>query len=113
MKRINLLIAVLTVGVALGLVGNRVLSAQDNLNAGTVLHRTVLKGATGWEAILVQGALPPGAESDKHTQSGNYNLESNQNFERFKNIGGSSELCGLHSADCGRHMGSLPVSADR
>ena len=51
--------------------GSRMLNAQDNLKAGTVLQRTELKGAPGWEAILVQRILPPGAESGKHTQSGN------------------------------------------
>ena len=72
MKRINLLVGVtLTLGVALGLLGSPMLSAQDNLKGGTVLQRTELKAAPGWEAILVQRILPPGAESGKHTQSGN------------------------------------------
>jgi len=72
MKRTNSLVGVtLTVGVVLCLVGSRMLSAQDSLKSGTVLQRTELKGAPGWEAILVQRILPPGAESGKHTQSGN------------------------------------------
>src|SRR5207247_10535851 len=72
MKHINLLLGVtLAVGVVLGLLGSRMLSAQDNLKSGTVLQRTELKAAPGWEAILVQRILPPGAESGKHTQSGN------------------------------------------
>ncbi len=72
MKRINLLVMViLQLGVALGLLGSQMLSAQDNLKGGTVLQRTALKGAPGWEAILVQRIVPPGAESGKHTQSGN------------------------------------------
>jgi quercetin dioxygenase-like cupin family protein len=72
MKRINFLLGfTLAVGVALCLLGSRTLSAQDNLKGGTVLQRTELKGAPGWEAILVQRILPPGAESGKHTQSGN------------------------------------------
>ena len=72
MKRINFLVGVtLVVGVALGLLGSPILSAQDGLKAGTVLQRTALKGAPGWEAILVQRIVPPGAESGKHTQSGN------------------------------------------
>jgi quercetin dioxygenase-like cupin family protein len=67
-------------GVALGLLGGRVLSAQgttaqegmkpDPLNLGTVLHRTELAGAAGMEAILVLRELPPGGEAGKHTQSG-------------------------------------------
>src|ERR1035441_3680177 len=72
MKRINFLVGVtLVVGVALGLLGSQTLSAPDGLKAGTVLQRTELKGAPGWEAILVQRIVPPGAESGKHTQSGN------------------------------------------
>ena len=62
---------VLTVGVALGVFGNRLLSAQDPLKAGTVLARTELASAKGMEAILVLRDVPPGAESGKHTQSGN------------------------------------------
>ena len=72
MKRINLLVTVtLAVGIVLGLLGSRMVSAQDSLKSGTVLQRTELKGAPGWEAILVQRDLPPGVESGKHTQSGN------------------------------------------
>jgi quercetin dioxygenase-like cupin family protein len=72
MKRINFLVGVtLALGVGLGLLGSGTLSAQDNLKSGTVLQRMALKGAPGWEAILVQRTVPPGAESGKHTQSGN------------------------------------------
>ena len=72
MKRIDLLVGVaLAMGLALGLLGSQTLSAQDTLKTGTVLQRTELKGSPGWEAILVQRVLPPGAESGKHTQGGN------------------------------------------
>ena len=72
MKRIHFLVRVtLAVCVVLCVLGSRMLSAQDNLKNGTVVERTELKGAPGWEAILVQRILPPGAESGKHTQSGN------------------------------------------
>src|SRR5438105_2665592 len=55
MKRINFRVwAALVVGVVLGVSGSRLLSAQDNLKAGTVLQRTDLKGAPGWEAILIE-----------------------------------------------------------
>jgi len=71
-KHINFLIGVtLALVFALGLLGTRMLRAQDNLKGGTVLQRTDLKGAPGWEAILVDRTLPPGVESGKHTQSGN------------------------------------------
>jgi quercetin dioxygenase-like cupin family protein len=85
MKRINFLIGVaLAVGVTLGLLGSRIVSAQDNLKGGTILNRTELKGAPGWEAILVLRELPPGAESGKHTQAGNeivYILDGSVTFE--------------------------------
>lgn len=72
MKRINFLVGVtLAVGVMLGVLGSRLSIAQDNLKGGKVLQRTDLKGAPGWEAILVLRELPPGAESGKHTQAGN------------------------------------------
>jgi quercetin dioxygenase-like cupin family protein len=85
MKRITFLVGVaLTVVVVVCVSGSRMLSAQDNLKGGTVLQRTELKGAPGWEAILVQRILPPGAESGKHTQSGNeivYIEEGSVTFE--------------------------------
>jgi len=85
MKRINFRVGVaLVVGVLLGVSGGRMLNAQDNLKAGTVLQRTDLKGAPGWEAILVERILPPGAESGKHTQGGNeivYIQEGSVTFE--------------------------------
>jgi|ERR1700676_365979 quercetin dioxygenase-like cupin family protein len=65
----------LGVGVMLGLLGSRMSSAQDkekgNLKGGKILQRMELKGAPGWEAILVDRTLPPGAESGNHTQAGN------------------------------------------
>lgn len=72
MKRIHLLVVVtLVLGVGSGLLGSRLLNAQEPLKRGTVLKRTELKGTPGWEAILVQREVPPGAESGKHTQGGN------------------------------------------
>jgi quercetin dioxygenase-like cupin family protein len=72
MKHINFSVGVtLAVGVVVILLGSRVLSSQENLKGGTVLQRTELKAAPGWEAILVLRILPPGVESGKHTQSGN------------------------------------------
>jgi len=68
MKRVSFLVGIT---LAVGLLGSQMLSGQDNLKAGKVLQRTELKGAPGWEAILVERILPPGAESGKHTQSGN------------------------------------------
>ena len=72
MKRTESLVVVtLAMSIVLGFLGNPILSAQDNLKACTIVQRTELKSAPGWEAILVQRILPPGAESGKHTQAGN------------------------------------------
>jgi hypothetical protein len=62
MKRTEVLVVVtFAVGMVLGFLGSPILSAQDNLAAGTIVQRTELKSAPGWEAILVQRILPPGA----------------------------------------------------
>ena len=73
MKRTVLIVFTLSMGVTLGLLGSRMSSAQekDSLKGGKILQRMELKGAPGWEAILVDRPLPPGAESGKHTQAGN------------------------------------------
>ncbi|MGA3195941.1 MAG: cupin domain-containing protein [Terriglobales bacterium] len=72
MKRIRLLVGImLALGLGLGLVGRPMLSAQEGLKSGRVVKRTDLKESPGWEAILVQRDLPPGAESGEHTQGGN------------------------------------------
>jgi len=72
MKRVQMLLGVgLVVGVVLGVLGGRLLSAQDPLKSGTILQRTELVGAKGTEAILVLREVPAGGESGKHTQTGN------------------------------------------
>jgi len=91
MKRSNFwVVCMLVLGGMLGLVGSRVSSGQDkekekeNLKGGKILQRTELKGAPGWEAILVDRTLPAGAASGEHTQSGNeivYIVEGSVIFE--------------------------------
>jgi len=72
MKRIFLLLGItFAVGAVLGLLGSRMVSAQEPLKSGTVLQRTEVASAKGTEAILVLRDLPAGGESGKHTQSGN------------------------------------------
>ena len=73
MKRLIFLVVALALGVMLVALSSRRLSAQEkeNLKGGKVLARTELKAAPDWEAILVLRSLPAGAESGKHTQSGN------------------------------------------
>ena len=72
MKRMHLSMGVVfAVGVALGVLATHTMSAQEALRSGKVLQRTELVGAKGMEAILVLREVPAGAESGKHTQSGN------------------------------------------
>lgn len=71
MKRFHLFLGVVVaVCVASVVFGGRMLSAQQQLKAGTVLARTEVAHAKDMEAILVLRVLPPGGESGKHTQSG-------------------------------------------
>jgi len=70
MKRYGLLVITLLIGGALGMLGSRLLSAQEPLKQGTELARTDVAGSKGMEAVLVMRELPGGAESGKHTQSG-------------------------------------------
>jgi|SRR5271165_2773002 len=70
MKRILCLLGIaLAFGVGLG--SSPSANAQENLKSGKVISRVDLKGAPGWEAILVERILPAGVESGKHTQGGN------------------------------------------
>jgi quercetin dioxygenase-like cupin family protein len=71
MKRVGFLVGMaVAVAVVLGFTGIRTLSGQEGLKSGTILQRTDLKAAPGWEAILVQREVPAGGESGKHTQAG-------------------------------------------
>lgn len=71
MKRIVLFGITVILGAVLGVLGSRMLNAQEGLKSGTILQRTDLASAKGMEAILVLREVPPGKESGKHTQSGN------------------------------------------
>lgn len=85
MKRIAFVLGVtLAAGIAVGVIGSQVLSAQQELARGTVLQKTELAGIKGKEAALVLRELPPGKESGKHTQSGTevaYILDGSVIFE--------------------------------
>ena len=85
MKRTIVVIGLtLAIGTALGIIGTRILYAQQELAKGKVLQRTDLVGAKGKEAVLVLRELPPGAESGIHYQSGNevaYVLEGSVTLE--------------------------------
>jgi quercetin dioxygenase-like cupin family protein len=59
----------LVVGIVVGVVGTRMLSAQQELAKGTGLQTA--ERIKGKGAMLVLRELPPGAETGKHRQSGN------------------------------------------
>ena len=74
MKRTNsnlLVGTVLLASLASGFLGYQIANAQDPTKMGTILQRTELVNAKGFEAILVLRELPPGGASGKHTQTGN------------------------------------------
>jgi quercetin dioxygenase-like cupin family protein len=85
MRKINLLLGVaLLVVTAFCLFGVQTANAQDPLKMGTILQRTDLVNAPGFEAILVLREVPPGGASGKHTQAGNeivYVLEGSITLE--------------------------------
>ncbi len=66
MKRTVLIVFTLSVGVALGLLGSRMSSAQEksDLKGGKILQRMELKGAPGWEAIL-RGSYPAAGRGER------------------------------------------------
>lgn len=59
----------LVVGIVVGVVGTRMLSAQQELAKGTELQTA--ERIKGKGAMLVLRELPPGAETGKHRQSRN------------------------------------------
>ncbi len=85
MRRTVILISLaVVVGIAMGVIGTQVYSAEKELAEGKVLQRVELAGVKGKEVVLVRRELPPGKESGKHTQSGTevaYILEGAAIFE--------------------------------
>src|SRR6185436_10282075 len=84
MRKIYLML--LLVGMAFCLFGVQAVNAADPdpLKAGTILQRTNLANAPGFDGILVLREIPPGGASGKHTQSGNeivYVLEGSITLE--------------------------------
>lgn len=85
MKRRTVFLGVIfAAGVAVGVIGTQVFSAEEELAKGKVLQRAELAGIKGKEAALVLRELPPGKESGKHYQSGTevaYILEGSMTLE--------------------------------
>jgi quercetin dioxygenase-like cupin family protein len=65
-----MLVLTLAVGLALGALGDRLLSAQQEPLKRTVLLKTDLAGIEGKEALLVLAEIAPGAASGKHYHPG-------------------------------------------
>jgi quercetin dioxygenase-like cupin family protein len=72
MKRtLLLMILTLAVGLATGVMGSRILSAQQPEIKRTELLRTDLPGVEGKEAVLFIAEIPPGVVTGKHRHPGN------------------------------------------
>ena len=85
MRKIYLLLGVvLLVGMAFCVPQTANAQEPDPLKMGTILQRTSLANAPGFDAILVLREIPPGGASGKHTQAGNevvYILEGSVTLE--------------------------------
>jgi quercetin dioxygenase-like cupin family protein len=60
----------LAVGITLGALGDRFLSAQQQSIKRTELLKTVIEGMEGKEVIMYVAELAPGAAAGKHTHPG-------------------------------------------
>jgi quercetin dioxygenase-like cupin family protein len=71
MKRASVLLAlIVAVATTGGIIGIKVLNAQDQPVKRTVLQKTDLEGVEGMEVVLFQAEIAPGAESGKHFHPG-------------------------------------------
>lgn len=74
----------LLVGIAMGVIGTQVLSAQSETTTRTVLLTTDLAGIEGKEGIIMVAVIAPGAETGKHIHPGHefaYVLEGSGTLE--------------------------------
>jgi quercetin dioxygenase-like cupin family protein len=71
MRHTTIILSVtLAVGITLGALGDRFLSAQQPSIKRTELLKTAIEGMEGKEAIVYVAELPPGAAAGKHTHPG-------------------------------------------
>lgn len=71
MRRTTLIFGLtLIVGIAVGMIGNSILSAQQEPIKRTVLLKTDLEGIEGKEVVLFLAELAPGAVGGKHYHPG-------------------------------------------
>ena len=85
MRRMALMFSfTLAVGIAVGMIGDRVLSAQQEPIKRTVLLKTDLAGMQGKEGVMIHVELAPGGAAGKHYHPGHelvYILEGSGTFE--------------------------------
>lgn len=85
MKRTCILLGMtLAAGIAVGVIGDRILNAQQEPIKRAVLIKTDLAGITGKEARLVRAEYAPGASVGKHHHPGHefvYLLEGTTTLE--------------------------------
>ncbi len=70
-RTIGLLTVTVALGVALGVSGTRLLSAQQPEIKRTEVLRTDLPGVEGKEAVVFMAEIPPGVVTGKHRHPGN------------------------------------------
>ena len=66
-----LMILTMAVGLATGVMGSRVLNAQQPEIKRAELLRTELRGVEGKEAVVFMAEIPPGVVTGKHRHPGN------------------------------------------
>ncbi len=70
MRKALALILALALGIVLGILGPRVLNAQQQGIKRSVLQKVDLTGSPGKDAYVVSVEIAPGSESGKHTHPG-------------------------------------------
>ena len=69
-RTVGMLTIALVVGIAVGMVGNQVLIAQQAPVTRTILQQKELEGVAGKEVIMYRAELVPGGVAGRHTHPG-------------------------------------------
>jgi quercetin dioxygenase-like cupin family protein len=70
MKRASVLLGLIVAATAGGIIGTKVVNAQDQPIKRTELQRSDLVGAEGKEVVVFQAEIAPGAETGRHFHPG-------------------------------------------
>jgi quercetin dioxygenase-like cupin family protein len=65
-----MLVSALVLGIAMGVIGNHVLSAQQQPVTRTILHQKDLEGVAGREVIMYRAEIVPGGAAGRHYHPG-------------------------------------------